>query len=168
MAHSLEAARGTGDAYRQPDPPAAMRTYTARTTAPARPEAVLDVLTDPQAIAVWAPVPFSVDDLTHPRLSEGSRARVSGRLAGQEIGFDVEVHRADEAGLTLSAHGPVALDVAYELRAAGGGSELSASVAVLPRRGLRARLLAEATAAMLAAGALQQALDRIAAEAAAA
>jgi Polyketide cyclase / dehydrase and lipid transport len=145
-----------------------MRTYTATTTAPVRPEAVLDVLTDPEAIAVWAPVPFSVDALTHPRLAEGSRARVSGRLAGQEIGFDVEVHRADAAGLALSADGPVALDVAYRLRASAAGSELSASVAVRPRRGLRARLLAEATAAMLASGALQLALGRIAAEAAAA
>jgi hypothetical protein len=145
-----------------------VRTYTATTTAPVRPEALLDVLTDPEAIAVWAPVPFSVDDQSHRRLSEGSRVRVSGRLAGQEIGFDVEVHQADAAGLALSAHGPVALDVAYELRASETGSEVSASVAVLPRRGLRARLLAEATAAMLASGALQLALGRIAAEAAAA
>jgi Polyketide cyclase / dehydrase and lipid transport len=145
-----------------------MRTYTATTTAAVRPEAVLDVLTDPHAIAAWAPVPFSVDDLSHARLAEGSRARVTGRLAGQEIGFDVEVHQADAAGLALSAHGPVALDVAYKLRASAAGSEVSASVAVVPRRGLRARLLAEATAAMLASGALQLALGRIAASAAAA
>jgi hypothetical protein len=145
-----------------------MRTYTATTTSTARPEAVLDVLTDPHAVARWAPVEFYVDDLTHPRLSRGSRARVSGRLAGQEIGFDVEVHQADAAGLSLSADGPVALDVAYQLRAADTGSEVSASIAVLPRRGLRARLLAEATAAVLAGGALQHALGRIVAESAAA
>jgi uncharacterized protein YndB with AHSA1/START domain len=145
-----------------------MRTYTATTTSTARPEAVLAILTDPDAVARWAPVDFFVDDLTHPRLSQGSRARVTGRLAGQHVGFDVEVHQADEAGLALSADGPVALDVAYELRAAAtGGSEVSASVAVVPRRGLRARLLAEATAAVLAGGALQHALGRIAAEAAA-
>ena len=145
-----------------------MRTYTATTTSTAGPAAVLAVLTDPDAVARWAPVDFYVDDLTHPRLSEGSRARVSGRLAGQRVGFDVEVHQADEGGLALSADGPVALDVAYQLRAdAGGGSEVSASVAVLPRRGLRARLLAEATAAVLASGALQHALGRIVAEAAA-
>jgi hypothetical protein len=144
-----------------------MRTYTATTTSTAHPAAVLDVLTDPHAVARWAPVEFFVEGLTHPRLSSGSRARVSGRLAGQEIGFDVEVHQADEAGLALSADGPVALDVAYQLRAANAGSELSASIAVLPRRGLRARLLAEATAAVLAGGALQHALGRIVAEAAA-
>jgi len=145
-----------------------MRTYTATTTSTARPEAVLDVLTDPHAVARWAPVEFFVDELTHPRLASGSRARVSGRLAGQEIGFEVQVTRADAAGLSLSADGPVALDVAYELRAADAGSEVSASIAVLPRRGLRARLLAEATAAVLAGGALQHALGRIVAEAAAA
>jgi hypothetical protein len=144
-----------------------MRTYTATTTSTARPAAVLHVLTDPDAVARWAPVDFYVDQLSHPRLSRGSRARVSGRLAGQDIGFDVEVHRADEAGLALSASGPVALDVAYELRAAAAGSEVSASIAVLPRRGIRARLLAEATAAVLAGGALQHALGRIVAEAAA-
>jgi hypothetical protein len=143
-----------------------MRTYTATTTATARPEAVLAVLTDPYAVARWAPVAFYVDDLTHPRLSPGSRARVSGRLAGQEVGFDVEVHRADADGLVLSADGPVALDVDYRLRASDTGSEVSASVAVRARRGLRARLLAEATAAVLAGGALQHALGRIAAEAA--
>jgi Polyketide cyclase / dehydrase and lipid transport len=142
-----------------------MRTYTATTTSTARPDAVLAVLTDPDAVARWAPVEFFVDDLTHPRLSEGSRARVSGRLAGQHVGFDVEVHQADEDRLALSAHGPVALDVAYELRASDAGSEVSASVAVLPRRGIRARLLAEATAAVLAGGALQAALCRIVAEA---
>jgi hypothetical protein len=143
-----------------------MRKYTATTTSTARPQAVLEVLTDPDAVARWAPVEFIVDDLTHPRLSEGSRARVSGRLAGQNVGFDVEVHQADEDGLALSALGPVALDVAYQLRASAAGSEVSASVAVLPRRGLRARLLAEATAAVLAGGALQAALGRIVAEAA--
>ena len=145
-----------------------MRTYTATTTSSARPEAVLEILTDPDAVARWAPVEFYVDELTHPRLASGSRARVSGRLGGQEIGFEVEVHRADVAGLALSARGPVTLDVAYELRAADRGSEVSASIAVLPRRGLRARLLAEATAAVLAGGALQHALGRIVALAAAA
>jgi hypothetical protein len=142
-----------------------MRTYTATTTSTAHPEDVLAVLTDLDAVARWAPVDFYVDDLTHPRLSQGSRARVSGRLAGQHVGFDVEVHRADSAGLSLSADGPVALDVAYRLTAAAGGSEVSASIAVLPRRGLRARLLAEATGAVLAGGALQAALGRIVAEA---
>jgi uncharacterized protein YndB with AHSA1/START domain len=145
-----------------------MRTYTATTTAPARPEAVLDVLTDPDALLRWAPVDFDVERLSGRRLAEGGSARVSGRLAGREVGFDVEVHYADVDGLALSAHGPVALDVAYELRPTSHGSEVSASVTVVPKPGLRARLIAEATAAVLAGGALQAALGRMAHEAAAA
>ena len=78
-----------------------MRTWTATTTTAAGPEAVLDVLTDPDAAARWAPVPFDVDDLDGERLLAGSRARVSGRLAGRRVGFDVEVHEADENGLAL-------------------------------------------------------------------
>jgi hypothetical protein len=144
-----------------------MRTYTATTTAPARPEAVLDVLTDPDALLRWAPVDFDVERLSGSRLAEGGSARVSGRLAGREVGFEVEVHYADVDGLSLSADGPVALDVAYELRPTLAGSEVSASVTVVPKPVLRARLLAEATAAVLAGGALQAALGRMAREAAA-
>jgi hypothetical protein len=145
-----------------------MRTFTATTVAPAHPEAILDVLTDPDAALRWAPVAFDVEGMSGPRLATGTRARVSGRLAGREVGFDLEVHQADEAGLALSAHGPVALDVAYELRPTIRGSEVSASVAVVPKQGLRARLIAEATAAVLAGGALEIALGRIAREAVAA
>src|SRR3954465_7742569 len=85
--------RGPRRAGELPDatPARPMRTYTATTTSTARPEAVLHVLTDPDAVARWAPVDFYVDALTHPRLSQGSRARVSGRLAGQEIGFHVHL-----------------------------------------------------------------------------
>jgi hypothetical protein len=145
-----------------------MRTYTASATAPACPAAVLDVLTDPDACLRWAPVAFDVEELSGPRLAEGSRARVSGRLAGRAVDFDVRVHRADLGSLALSAHGPVALDVAYRLRPSPAGSEVHASVGVRPRDGWRGRLLAEATAAVLAGGALQIALGRIAREAAAA
>jgi hypothetical protein len=142
-----------------------MRTWTATTTAAAHPEAVLDVLTDPDAIACWAPVPFDVDDLGCRRLESGSRARVSGRLAGRKVGFDVEVHEAGEKGLALTASGPVGLDVAYELAPAAAGSEVKASISVRPGGGLTGRLLAEATGALLSAGALQNALSRIAREA---
>jgi hypothetical protein len=145
-----------------------MRTYTATASAPVHPEAVMHVLTDPDACRRWAPIDFDVEDLSGPRLATGSRARVCGRLAGREVGFDVEVHRADLEGLALSADGPVALDVAYALVASEAGSALHATVGVRPQGGLRGRLLAEATAAMLAGGALQVALGRIVTEAAAA
>jgi hypothetical protein len=138
-----------------------MKTWTATTTVEAPPEAVLDVLTDPGACARWAPVDFAVDDLATTRLVAGSRPRVRGRLAGLEVGFDVEVLEAGDSRLALRAAGPVAFDVAYDLEPAAGGSEVRASVGVRPGRGLRGRLLAEATSALLSAGALHQALSRI-------
>jgi hypothetical protein len=158
-----------------------MKTWTATAVALAHPAAVLNVLTDPDACARWAPVPFDVEDDTR-RLLAGSRARVTGRLAGQRVGFDVEVRQADENGLQLSATGPVSLDVFYEIRAyrplgdwpsdasaqreSSPGSHVHASVSVRPRRGLIGRLLAEATGALLSAGALDHALARLASEAA--
>jgi hypothetical protein len=142
-----------------------MRTWTATTTAPAGPDAVLDVLTDPEACARWAPLPFDVDELGGRRLLRGSRARVSGRLAGRRVGFDVQVHEAGDDGLRLTAEGPVELDVAYALNPTAGGSEVHASVSVRPRGGLGGRLLAEAMGALLTAGALQTTLARIAREA---
>jgi hypothetical protein len=144
-----------------------MRTWTATTTTAARPAEVLDVLTDPEACARWAPVPFDVDELQGKRLRAGVRARVCGRLAGRSVGFDVVVSEADERGLSLSANGPVGLDVAYELEAIEAGSLVRASVSVRPSRGLAGRLLAEATGALLAAGALEAAVSRIGREAAA-
>lgn len=135
-----------------------MRTWTARTTTGARTDDVLDALTDPAACRRWAPVPFDVEgDLD--RLRAGTRTRVSGNLAGRRIGFDVEVHEADHNGLRLSARGPVHMDVAYEL----APGEISASVSVHSGGGLLGRVLAEATNGLLKAGALSQAVNRLAA-----
>ena len=145
----------------RPETSGIMRTWTASTIVAGRPEDVLDVLTDPDAVERWAPVPFDVEDLDCDRLRPGSRARVSGRLAGRRVGFDVHVHAAGLAGLELTADGPVALDVVYELRPARAGSEVVASVGVTGR-GLSGRLLAQATEALLAGGALHHALARIA------
>jgi uncharacterized protein YndB with AHSA1/START domain len=142
-----------------------MRQWTATTTVPALPDAVLDLLTDPEAAHRWAPIDFEVDDLGTPRLRPGSRARVTGRLAGRRVGFDIEVHEAADGRLRLSADGPVGFDVRYDLAPAAGGSEVRASVSVRPNQGLTGRLVAEATNALLAAGALQAAIGRIAREA---
>ena len=145
-----------------------MRTWTATATAPAQPAAVLDVLTDPDACSRWAPLPFDVDELATRRLAAGSRARVSGKLAGRRVGFDVCVHAADEHGLALSADGPVGMDVDYRLAPApAGGSEVRASISLRPSRGIAGRLLAEATGALLTAGALEHAVSRIVQEVAA-
>ena len=142
-----------------------MRTWTATTTTAARPADVLDVLTDPDAITGWAPVPFELEAMDGRRLRAGTTARVRGRLAGRSVGFDVCVQEADERGLSLVADGPVGFDVAYQLAPAGAGSEVRASVSVRPGRGITGRLLAEATGALLSAGALQAALSRVVREA---
>jgi carbon monoxide dehydrogenase subunit G len=143
-----------------------MKTWTATTTVDAGPEAVLDLLTDPDAVARWAPLPFDVEDLDTPRLTAGSRARVTGRLAGRRVGFDVEVYEAEPGRLTLVATGPIELDVAYDMAPAGAGSEVRASVCVRRGKGLTGRLMAEATNALLSAGALTHAVSRLAREAA--
>jgi hypothetical protein len=144
-----------------------MRTWTTTTTIGADPGAVLDVLTDPEACRRWAPVAFDVSGLDDDRLMTGSRARVSGRLAGRTVGFDVQVHEAADGRLALSAEGPVAFDVRYDLAPAAGGSEVRASIGVGAGRGLVGRILAEATSALLSAGVLDTAVSRLAREAAA-
>ena len=139
-----------------------MANWTATTTTKATPEQVLEVLTHPEEIRGWSPVDFDLDDLDVARLTPGTRARVTGKLAGVRIGFDVEVHAADQKLLELSADGPVGLDVRYELAPAEAGSELSASVSLRRGGGLTGRLVANATAALLSAGALDGAAGRIA------
>jgi hypothetical protein len=139
-----------------------MANWTATTTTKATPEQLLEVLTHPDEIRRWSPVDFDVDELDASRLAPGTRARVTGRLAGVRVGFDVEVHAADEQLLELSADGPVGLDVRYELAPADGGSELSASVSVRRGGGLTGRLVANATTALLSAGVLDGAAGRIA------
>ena len=135
-----------------------MRTWTAYTTSGARPAEVLDALTDPAACRRWAPVSFDVEGDVD-RLRPGTRTRVSGSLAGRRVGFDIEVHEADHNRLRLSARGPVHMDVSYDL----APGEISASVSVHDGSGLMGRLLAEATNGLLKAGALTQAVNRLAA-----
>ena len=138
-----------------------MRTWTAQTRVDAAPEDVLAQLTHTDAVRQWSPFPFEVDG-DGARLATGARMRVSGSLAGRRVGFDVEVQEATAERLALTARGPVAMDVAYAATPTGGGSEVSASVSVRPGGGLFGRVAAEATAALLRAGALGLAVDRIA------
>jgi hypothetical protein len=118
------------------------------------------MLTEPDAIAHWTPVPFEVIDLDGDRLVTGSRARVRGRLAGRTLEFDVQVVAANDERLALIASGPISIDVEYALRPATGGSELRASVSVRGS-GIIGRVLAQATDVLLAAGALDLAVSRI-------
>ena len=141
-----------------------MRTWTTTHTVAAQPDAVLDVLTDPEACRHWAPVAFDVEldvPVRRARLATGSRARVTGRLAGRPVGFDVEVDEATRDRLALRATGPVALDVLYDLAPTGAGSEVRASVSVRSGGGLLGRVAAEATNALLGAGLLDTAVARL-------
>jgi hypothetical protein len=139
-----------------------MKTWTAQTRTDAAPDAVLALLTCTHAVRQWSPFPFDLDGSEETQLTPGARVKVSGSLAGRRVGFDVEVHEAADGRLALSAGGPVAMDVAYEATPAGRGSDVCASVSVRSGGGLFGRVAAEATTALLRAGALGLAVDRIA------
>ena len=111
----------------------------------------------------WAPVPFDLDD---PDAGPARRpARRCGSPASWPAAASASTSRSTRpttGRLALPRDGPVAFDVAYEARAAGAGQRG-------PRLGLRPlRRRAhrppgrEATAALLTAGALGVAVDRIA------
>ena len=137
-----------------------MGTWRSNATVPGSPADVLDLLTAPDAIARWEPIPFEVLGLDRPRLESGSHARVAGRLAGRSVEFEVDVLKASDDRLQLVADGPISLDVSYRLRPHRDGSEIEAAVSV-EGRGLFGRVLAKATEALLAAGALRMALERL-------
>ena len=139
-----------------------MAQWTTRTQANASPEQLLEVLTDPDAIRLWSPIDFEVEDLVGSRLNAGDVTRVTGKVAGMRVGFDVEIHAADEDGIELSADGPIGIDVRYDLVPAIGGSEVTATVSLRQGGGISGRLLSRATAALLSAGALEGAARRIA------
>lgn len=141
-----------------------MGSWTTEATCHGTPEAVLGVLTEPGAIARWSPLPFEVRDFDRARLRAGDRIRVGGEIGGRGLEFLVQVTEADDGRLSLTAVGPIEFDVEYLVRPVVGGSRVQASVDVAGR-GLGGRILARAVDAMLAAGALRTALDRIAREA---
>jgi hypothetical protein len=138
-----------------------MRTWETQTTVPGSPSAVLELLTEPEVIAEWAPVPFEIVALDGRRLYTGTRALVAGRLAGRAVEFEVTVFEASGDRLALAADGPISIGVQYVVSAAPeGGSDVHASVSV-EGRGLFGRVLAGATEALLAAGALRSSLERL-------
>jgi len=143
-----------------------MGTWSTATTVHGSPERVLTVLTDPEACSRWSPVGFELDELDEPRLTTGSRARVGGRFVGRDVGFDVEILHADERALALRASGPIDIEARYDARAHGPATRIEASVFV-NGGGLAGRVLARAADGLLAAGALDRALARIAGEVAA-
>jgi hypothetical protein len=137
-----------------------MKTWATDTWVGGKPEKVLELLTEPDSIARWAPIPFELLDLDGERLVAGTRARVRGALAGRRLEFDVEIHEADEERLSLVAHGPVSIGAEYLLAPAGGGSDVRASVSICGH-GLLGGILARAFEAVLASGALRASVARI-------
>lgn len=63
-----------------------MSTWTTHTTCRGTPKDVLDLLTEPDAIARWSPLPFSVEGREGARLRAGDRVCVGGELAGRHPG----------------------------------------------------------------------------------
>jgi hypothetical protein len=135
--------------------------WTARAHMRADAEEVLDALTDPAMIAMWAPVSFEVAGHAGGRLQAGSHERVTGSVAGMRTAFDVEVRSADTDRLELVAHGPVSLDVAYSFSEQAGGVSVEAAVGVRRGGGLTGQVLRGAVGALLSAGALNAALRRL-------
>jgi hypothetical protein len=140
-----------------------MSTWSTHTKVSGSPEDVMEVLSHPDAIRRWSPIDFELERLDGERLETGSHARVAGRLAGRTAAFDVDVHAANEQRFALTASGPIDIDVEYEAFEDEAGTEVWATVSV-NGGGLFGRLLAQATDALLAAGALDRALGRIARE----
>ena len=147
----------------EPEPPA-RDVWTASRFISADPPEVLNSLTDPELITLWAPIDFEFDGLRGRRLRPGSHAFVNGSLAGVAAEFEVDVLRADEEGFDLEARGPVALDVAYRIASDGGGVVVDAEIKLGRERGLNARVLRAATGALLSGGALDRALGKLAGE----
>jgi hypothetical protein len=136
---------------------------TCRTVA-AAPSEILHVLTHEDAIRRWSPVDFELNGHAGGRLRSGDHARVQGRVAGIGVGFDVEVTKAEGATLELFASGPIDIEVRYGIARCSAGSRVEAVVDVRGGRGMSGRVVATTVRALLAAGALDSALVRIAAE----
>ena len=111
-----------------------MAQFTTHTTANATPEQVLQVLTDPDEIRGWSPVPFEVEDLDGRRLAAGSQARVSGNLAGVPRRLRRRGARRRRRRPRADRRGPDRVRRPLRPRAARRGSEVTASVALHRRR----------------------------------
>lgn len=140
-----------------------MGSFRYDTTLPGSPSQILQLLTEPQRIAGWAPVPFEVLELDGARLATGSQARVAGKLAGRPVEFDVDVRCASNDRLELLASGPIAIDVRYTMQPLGPVSQVEATMSV-EGRGLLGRVLVKSIEALVGRGALRLSLERLARE----
>lgn len=139
-----------------------MGTWESNTRFDGDPRRLAELLTDVEAIESWSPVPFRVEDDV-ASLRAGERVAVEGALLGRGVRFSVDVAQADAGGLSLRASGPFEIEVDYRIEPAS--STVSARVQTRGG-GPKAKLLASAANAMLAAGALDHALRRVVRQAA--
>ncbi len=146
-------------------PPRELRTWRSGITVQAAPELVLETLTEVRACRSWSPVGFTVDGLDGPRLRPGATPRVSGNLGGRNVHFQLEVLQADAERLRLCAVGPVEMLVDYAVHATSPGSSVRAAVSVRALPGWIGAMSERLTRLLLAGGALNDALARMAREA---
>jgi hypothetical protein len=142
-----------------------MGSWHSRKTFSGDPQKVLDLLTDPDQIRAWSPIDFEIDDLENERLQTGTFVHVAGKLAGRRMSFDINVHKASEGQFILSASGPLDIEVEYGVDDPEDGDEsgeIKAWVTVKSGGGIIGRIAASATDAVLAAGALEQTVKKIA------
>jgi Polyketide cyclase / dehydrase and lipid transport len=142
-----------------------MDTWRSQIEVRAEPEQVLETLSNVRACKAWSPVGFDVEGLRTGRLRAGNRVAVSGVIVGRRVRFCVEIVRADSERLFLRAAGPVEMLADYVVRPAADGSLLQAAISVRRGTGGGARLAARAASVLLATGALNHTLARIAREA---
>src|ERR1700755_3715839 len=107
-----------------------MSIWTTQTTCQGTPDDVLELLTEPGAIARWSPVPFTLVGSDRDRLSAGDRVRVRGQLAGRGVECLVDVAQAHDGHLALTATGPIRIDVDYRVVGDADGSSVRARIGV--------------------------------------
>ncbi len=140
-----------------------MGNWTSRTTFSGDPVRVLELLTDPEEARAWSPIEFTLDGGESARLHTGDVMHIAGQLAGRRMSFNIEVFKASDGQLRLRATGPVEIEVEYGVVSRDDGSgELTAWIAVSSAGGLMGRLVASATDALMAAGALDATVRKIA------
>lgn len=134
--------------------------YAANEHVAASPARILEVLSDPEAVRRWFPVPCEFEDSVD-RLQAGRTYRTTGRLGGRHVHADLQVLEAGEQRVRVSLVGHVIFDLDVELSPNGSGTDADIRVAVHSGGGLTGRLLTPAASALLRAGALGRTVHAI-------
>ena len=138
--------------------------FTASEHIAAPPARVLAVLSDPEAVKRWFPLPCAFEEDVD-QLRAGEVYKTSGRLAGRSLRADLSVLEADESHIAVRLTGPVVLDLTAVLTPAGTGTDALIKAWVHSGGGLAGKLLTPAASALLLAGALTHTVAAIRAEA---